>query len=54
MLSKTGWWNWSAAGVPAHEGDVVEERLDEGEDRAVHVVDGRGEEEQKADEPAHV
>ena len=40
--------------VPAHEGDVVEQRLDEGEDRAVHVVDGGREEEQDADEPADV
>ena len=30
-------------GVPAHEGQVVEQRLDEREDRAVHVVDGGGE-----------
>ncbi len=41
------------AGNPAHEGQV-KERLDEGEDRAVHVVDGGGEEEQEADGPADV
>ena len=41
------------AGNPAHEGQV-EERLDEREDRAVHVVDGGGEEEQEADDPADV
>ena len=41
------------AGDPAHEVEV-KERLDEGEDRAVHVVDGCGEEEQKADDPANV
>lgn len=41
------------AGNPAHEIEV-EERLDEREDRAVHVIDGCGEEEQKADDPANV
>ena len=41
-------------GVPAHEGKGVEEGLDEREDRAVHVVDGGGEKEEKADEPAEV
>ena len=40
--------------VPTHEGDVVQERLDEGEDRAVHVVDGGRGEEQGADEPADI
>jgi len=31
-------------GIPAHEWDVMQERFDEGIDRAVHVVDGgRGE-----------
>ena len=38
---------------PAHEGKV-EERLDEREDRAVHVVDGGGKEEQEAYSPADV
>ena len=32
----------------------MQQRLDEGEDRAVHVVDGGGGEEQGADEPADV
>ena len=41
------------AGDPAHEVQV-KERLDEGEDRAVHVVDGGGEEEKTADGPADV
>ena len=36
---------------PTHEGQV-EERLDEGEDRAVHVIDGGGEEEERTDEPS--
>ena len=41
------------AGNPAHEVEV-EERLDEREDRAVHVVDGGGEEEKNADGPPNV
>ncbi len=41
-------------GVPSHEREVMEEGLDEGEDRAVHVVDGGGGEEEGADEPADV
>ncbi len=39
-------------GDPTHEGKM-ELRLDEREDRAVHVIDGGGEKEQEADEPAH-
>ena len=38
---------------PAHEVEV-EERLDERKDRAVHVVDGGGEEQKSADDPADV
>jgi hypothetical protein len=41
------------AGNPAHERQV-EERLDEREDRAVHVVDGGGEEEKTADGPSNI
>ncbi len=41
------------AGNPAHEVEV-KERLDEREDRAVHIVDGRREEEKEADEPANI
>lgn len=40
--------------VPAHEGEFVQLRLDEREDGAVHIVDGRGHEEEGADEPADV
>ncbi len=40
--------------IPAHEGSVVEERLDVAEDVAVHVVDGGREEEKEADEPSDV
>src|SRR6266436_4149415 len=38
---------------PAHEIEV-EERLDEREDRAVHVVDGGSEEEKTADGPSNI
>ncbi|MCU1224573.1 MAG: hypothetical protein JWQ42_2666 [Edaphobacter sp.] len=38
--------------VPAHEGEVVEERLDQREDGAVHVVNGGRGEEESADEPS--
>ena len=41
-------------GIPAHERHGVKDRLDEREDRTIHVVDGGGEEEQAADEPADV
>ena len=41
------------AGNPTHEGQV-KERLDEREDRAVHVVNGGGEKEQKTDGPTDV
>jgi len=41
------------AGNPSHEVEV-EERLDQREDRAVHVVDGGGEKEESADGPADV
>src|SRR6202044_3672897 len=40
--------------VPTHEGKVVEQRLDQREDRAVHVVDGGCGEEKRADKPADV
>lgn len=40
-------------GYPAHEVEM-EERLDEREDRAVHVVDGGSEEEKTADCPTKV
>ncbi len=41
------------AGDPAHEVEV-QERLDEGEYRAVHVVDGGGKEEKTTDGPADI
>ncbi len=41
------------AGDPAHEAEV-QERLDEREDRAVHVIDGRGKKEKKADKPPDI
>jgi len=40
--------------VPAHEGKVVKEGLDEREDRAIHVIDGGSGEEKGADKPADV
>jgi len=38
---------------PTHKVEV-EQRLDEGKDRAIHVVDGGGQEEKAADGPADV
>ena len=40
--------------IPTHEGDVVKEWLDECEDRAVHVIDGGCEKEEKANKPSDI